>query len=306
MKSIIFLILLWANINYEFNISNFEENLKRYQFDLIGKDHLDRVWLKNNKAKEITFFSNNNEFAKIKFNDFPGIVFDLDIDYGEIYGEMSAKNIAFFKNGNFLKEFSLDEELLGLCWINNKEIALAILNNNEIKISKLNFDNGSIEELYKLLNKKYEIEIPFIYLKFREKDNLLYSYDFYNNFLIVYSLKGKKIIYQGGEEIKNKNFEYLYVIKKDFKHFDKITSKRFLIPKTTFGIDDNGNFFIYKGCMNNTSAYLEIFTLSEELKKRKYYSLKNCHKNIFYYKNYLIFFTIENSKVKDLEVFKYD
>lgn len=61
-----------------------------------------------------------------------------------------------------------------------------------------------------------------------------------------------------------------------------------------------------EGCLNENTTYLSIFTLSEELKGNKYISLRNCYKNSFYYKNYLIFYNIKDSTIQLIELKNYD
>ncbi len=307
MKSILFFILFFYVYLFSSNINNVVRDFQVNKFDSIGKDHLDRIWIRDNNTGKITFFINEGEYKRINSINQKGLIYDIDLDFGELFAGIGLKIISIFKDGNYKKDIKAKGMLLGICWINEKEIAIAILNEQSfIKILLLNIENNKEEELFALSNEKYADDLPFIYLKYFTINNCLYAFDFYNFRLKVYSFKERGIIYQAGKEIKEKAFDFSYIIKKESKKADKIISYNYLIPNNKFGIDNKGNFYVMEGCLNENTTYLSIFTLSEELKRNKYISLTNCYKNSFYYKNYLIFYNIKDSTIQLIELKNYD
>lgn len=307
MKSLLFIVLFFNVYLFSSNIYHIEKNLQINDFDFIGKDHLDRIWIRDSNTGKIKFLINENEFKEINSIIQKNLIYDVDLDFGEIFSEIGSSMISVFKYGNFRKNIETTNKLLGICWISEKEVAIAILDDSSIiKVLILDIESNKTQELFTLSDEKYENNYPFINLKYFLKNDSLYAFDFYKFRLKVFSFSKKRIIYQAGEERKDEVFDFCYVIKKEIKKTDLIIFSNFLIPNIRFGIDDSGHFFILKGCLNENTTYFTIFKLSEELKINKYFSLKNCYKNVFYHNGYLIFYTLKNSKIQYIELLKYD
>ena len=148
MKSIFIFIIFISNLCFSFNFDILKKVFDESSFNLIGSDHLDRIWIADTKAGKITLIK---EDQKILIDSIKGIdlILDIDLDWGEIFANFGGNQIYIFKEGIFKKNISAKNSIIGICWISNEEIAYASFGEDEkIKIFIYNIKTDKKEELF--------------------------------------------------------------------------------------------------------------------------------------------------------------